>query len=105
MICLRQKIILESGTFVIEKLERLDRQVSHKLIESFMLAANETVAEHMHKINSPFVYRVHEKPSQLKLDSFSEFIKPLGLKVKADNSPITPKDLQLFLATIEKIRI
>ena len=97
------KIIVNPISYEVEKLERRDREESHKLIESFMLAANETVAEHFNKLKVPFVYRVHEKPSQLKLDAFKEFIKPLNLKIKADNSDITPKDLQNFLAKVNEL--
>ena len=97
------KIVVNSLSYEVEKLERRERQESHRLIESFMLAANETIAEHMHKLKMPFVYRVHEKPSQEKLEAFKEFIAPLGLKIKADKSEITGKDLQLFLVNIANL--
>jgi ribonuclease R len=95
------KIIVDPVSYEVEKLQRVDRGVSNKIIESFMLAANETIAESMNKKKVPFVYRVHEKPTQEKLEAFTEFLAPLGLKVKQDSSPITPKDLQVFLASIE----
>ncbi len=56
--------------------------VSEKLIESFMLAANETVAHHLFDLHAPAVYRIHEKPSQDKLDTLRAMLSPLGLTVK-----------------------
>ena len=97
------KIVVDDVSFEVEKLERRDRLNSHKIIESFMLVANETVAKHMHDIKAPFVYRVHEKPTKEKLDAFSEFLAPLNLKVKADKSEISALDLQQFLVKIETL--
>lgn len=73
-----------------------ERGISHKLIESFMLAANETVAETAYWSELPFVYRVHDAPSYDKLTSFNEFIKNFGLSLKGkiDSESIHPKDLQ-----------
>lgn len=56
--------------------------VSEKLIESFMLCANETVAKHLFDLHAPAVYRIHEKPSQDKLDTLRAMLSPLGLTVK-----------------------
>ncbi len=69
---------------------------SHKLIESFMLAANEVVAETAFWSELPFVYRVHEAPSTDKLSEFNEFIKNFGysLKGKLDSDTVHPKVLQ-----------
>lgn len=73
-----------------------ERGDSQKLIESFMLAANETVAETAFWSELPFVYRVHESPSNEKLTEFNEFIKNFGysLKGKIDSDTIHPKALQ-----------
>ena len=59
-----------------------DRSVSEKLIEEFMLVANETVAEHFHWMNVPFMYRVHEDPKEDKLERFFEFVTNFGYAVK-----------------------
>ena len=56
--------------------------VSERLIESFMLCANETVAKHLFDLHAPAVYRIHEKPSQDKLDTLRAMLSPLGLTVK-----------------------
>lgn len=73
-----------------------DRGKSQRMIESFMLAANETVAESAYWAELPFVYRVHESPSYEKLTAFNEFIKNFGysLKGKIDPENVHPKDLQ-----------
>jgi ribonuclease R len=83
--------------------ERLD---SHRLIEDFMLLANQTVARHIGKIlredageSLPFVYRVHEKPDPDKLKSFVEFTKGLGYEL-SDQQARHPKSLQIFLGGI-----
>lgn len=80
-----------------------DRGDSHKLIESFMLAANETIAESAFWAELPFVYRVHESPSNEKLTAFNEFIKNFGysLKGKLDSESIHPKDLQTIAEAVK----
>lgn len=73
-----------------------ERGRSQRLIESFMLAANETIAETAYWAELPFVYRVHESPSLDKLMAFNNFIKNFNysLKGKIDSESIHPKDLQ-----------
>lgn len=73
-----------------------ERGDSHRLIESFMLAANEVVAETAFWSELPFIYRVHEAPDTEKLTDFNNFIKNFGysLKGKADHETIHPKTLQ-----------
>ncbi len=71
-----------------------ERGVGERLIESFMLAANETVAEHFNRRHLPFIYRIHEEPKEDKLRRFFDFAATLGLVVKTTKGSITPKDLQ-----------
>lgn len=80
-----------------------ERGRSHRLIESFMLAANETVAEMAYWAELPFVYRVHDAPSNEKLTAFNEFIKNFGysLKGKIDSESIHPKDLQTIAERVK----
>ncbi len=76
------------------------RLFSHRLIEDFMLAANKTVAKHMAKKGSPFLYRIHEKPDDIKLKTFSDYVKVLGLKlVKTEGA--SQKHLQSILAAVK----
>jgi ribonuclease R len=85
------------------------RLASHRIVESFMLLANRTVAEHIHKLRQtsgkklPFVYRVHEKPSGKKLEQFMLFVKAMGHPFDAGKR-ITPKKFQTFLNEIKGTR-
>jgi ribonuclease R len=58
--------------------------VSHQMIEEFMLAANEAVAEHLASLNVPFLRRVHPAPDPIKLQDFAEFARLLGYTVKLE---------------------
>ena len=77
------------------------RGVGERLIESFMLAANETVAEHFNKRNFPFIYRIHEQPKEEKMQRFFDFASALGIVVRGTKGTITPKDLQKVIENVE----
>ncbi|MBM6987826.1 MAG: ribonuclease R [Lactobacillus delbrueckii] len=70
------------------------RGTAEKMIESFMLLANETVAEAYYRKKAPFLYRVHETPEADRITRFFEFCSAFGLNVKADPNDIEPLDLQ-----------
>lgn len=74
-----------------------ERSVAEHLIEEFMLAANETVAEHFHWMDVPFIYRIHEDPNEDKLARFFEFITNFGLIVRGTANDIHPAALQQVL--------
>ncbi|WP_413378522.1 ribonuclease R [Alkalihalobacillus sp. 1P02AB] len=74
-----------------------ERSVAEKLIEEFMLAANETVAEHFHWLKLPFVYRIHEDPDAEKLNKFLEFITNFGYVVRGNANTVHPRALQKLL--------
>lgn len=76
---------------------RKPRDLSDRLIEQFMLIANETIAKHFDKLNIPFVYRVHESPSEEGVKRFVEFTQALGLDGKKLTTSSRPKDFQKFL--------
>ena len=79
-----------------------ERNVATKLIEDFMLAANETVAEHFYYMQSPFVYRVHEQPDPEKIASLAAFVNNLGHHIRArKDEGVRPKELQKLLKGIE----
>lgn len=83
---------------------KVKREVSHRLIEEFMLAANETVAEYAFWAELPFVYRIHEVPDGEKIDAFNRFIFNFGVRIKGrydDGDLLHPKALQQVL---EKVR-
>ncbi|MFD1739405.1 ribonuclease R [Bacillus salitolerans] len=77
-----------------------ERGVAEKLIEEFMLCANETVAEHFHWMNIPFMYRVHEDPKEEKLNRFFEFITSFGYVVRGSGNSIHPRALQQVLEAV-----
>ena len=78
-----------------------ERGTAEKMIESFMLMANETVAEFYYKKNLPFLYRVHETPDAERITSFFEFCSAFGLNVKADPNDVKPIDLQKVVSKTE----
>src|SRR3954469_238340 len=78
-----------------------ERSVGEKLIEEFMLAANETIAEHFHWMDVPFIYRIHEDPKEEKLFRFFEFITNFGYIVKGTANSVHPRALQEI---IEEVR-
>ncbi|MBO8156836.1 MAG: ribonuclease R [Bacillaceae bacterium] len=78
-----------------------ERSVAEKLIEEFMLAANETVAEHFHWMQVPFIHRVHEDPDPMKLQHFFEFITNFGYTVKGTANEVHPKALQGLLEEVK----
>ncbi|WP_071131111.1 ribonuclease R [Enterococcus timonensis] len=78
-----------------------ERGVGEKMIESFMLAANETVAAHFKKLDVPFIYRIHEAPKEEKMEKFFEFVTVFGLKIHGTKNNITATDLQDILAKVQ----
>ncbi|MFD1848968.1 ribonuclease R [Oceanobacillus bengalensis] len=78
-----------------------ERSVAERLIEEFMLCANETVAEHFHWMDVPFIHRIHEDPDEGKLQSFFEFLAGLGVTVKGTANEIHPQALQKVLEEIQ----
>ncbi|GGJ61251.1 ribonuclease R [Virgibacillus salexigens] len=78
-----------------------ERSVAERLIEEFMLAANETVAEHFHWMDVPFIHRIHEDPDPGKLQTFFEFLAGLGYVVKGANNEIHPQALQKVLEEVQ----
>src|SRR5699024_7369546 len=68
-----------------------DRSVGERLIEEFMLAANETVAEHIYWLDVPFIHRIHEDPDEGKLQHFFEMLSTLGHSAKGTANEVHPK--------------
>lgn len=79
-----------------------ERSVAEKLIEEFMLAANETIAEHFHWMDVPFIYRIHEDPKEEKLRRFFEFITNFGYIVKGTANSVHPRALQEILEEVRE---
>lgn len=79
-----------------------ERSIAEKIIEEFMLAANETVAEHFHWMDVPFIYRIHEDPNPEKLQAFLEFITNFGYLVRGKANSVHPRALQHLLEQIKE---
>src|SRR5699024_3524517 len=78
-----------------------ERSVGERIIEEFMLAANETVAEHFHWLDVPFIHRIHEDPDEDKLQHFFEFLAGLGYSVKGTANEIHPQALQKVIEEVQ----
>lgn len=76
-----------------------ERRIANKLIESFMVLTNEVVGQHFANIDVPFIYRVHESPSEEKVLEFKSIIARFGLQIKGDK--LYPKDFQKLLKEVE----
>lgn len=82
-------------------IETAERRVANRIIEEFMLIANETIAEHFFWMELPFVYRVHETPSPEKLEIFKKFVSSFGLVLKGNPENIHPKALNGIIKSVE----
>ncbi len=78
-----------------------ERNVAHRLIEEFMLLANETVAERLTESGRPALYRVHEKPDPQKVQDFAEFALALGYTLESRDGDYRPRDFQKFVSRLE----
>ncbi|TLG77219.1 ribonuclease R [Culicoidibacter larvae] len=78
-----------------------ERGISERIIEQFMLEANETIATHFYWLQLPFIYRVHEEPNPKKLDVFRKLASNLGYRLHVGNEEVHPKALQEILHKAE----
>ncbi|ACL76588.1 ribonuclease R [Ruminiclostridium cellulolyticum] len=83
--------------------KRYEITIANQIIEEFMLACNETVAEHFFWTNTPFVYRIHEDPDEEKIHNLNEFLYNLGYSIKGINK-IHPRALQDLLEKVKGTR-
>lgn len=96
------KIYLDKNGVPID-IKPYDRNSATKLIEDFMLLANETVAQHFYWMEMPFVYRTHDNPDPEKVLKLGTFINNFGynIKIKTGDNEIHPKEIQKLLNKIE----
>ncbi len=94
-----QFIFDENGMAV--DFEKRERNDAHRLIEDFMVLANQTVAKEYCDNDLPFVYRVHESPRKEKTESVIEYMKGLGIKTPGIPEEITPKYYQSLIKLCE----
>ncbi len=84
-----------------ESIIKAERNIAHRIIEEFMLAANEVVASYINGMEVPSLYRVHENPDPEKLADFREFIFNFGYELKMKEGKVKPRDLQKLLEQSE----
>jgi ribonuclease R len=80
---------------------RAERNLAHRIIEEFMLAANEAVASFLEGIPVPSLYRIHENPDPLKLKDLAEFVFSFGYQLVVEDDKVAPAELQKLLAQVE----
>ena len=90
------KVIQDENGKAIDIVKRI-QGTGEKLIEDFMIAANETVATHISNLDLPFIYRVHDLPNAEKIEDFSNLIKQMGYQIHTNLSKITPVTMQKLL--------
>ena len=92
-------VLADSGD--IEAIVPSQRNVAHRLIEEFMLAANEVVAQELTFANQPGLYRVHLQPDPQRLEDLKEILKEFKLALRGDTEEIRPGELQRILREVE----
>lgn len=90
------KVIQDENGKAIDIVKRI-QGTGEKLIEDFMIAANETVATHISNLDLPFIYRVHDLPNAEKIEDFSNLIKQMGYQIHTNLNKITPVTMQKLL--------
>lgn len=78
-----------------------ERRTANKLIEEFMLLANETVAEHFFWLEVPFIYRIHEKPAFEKVEQLKIFLQSMGMTLRGSADSVHPRELSSILKSVE----
>ena len=84
----------------IEAIVASERNVAHRIIEEFMLLANETVAAHLEREDMPALYRVHETPDPQRVEEFEEFVSSLGFSLAAPAGAVHPRHFQHLVERI-----
>lgn len=87
------KAILDEKGKPLEIVKR-QRTIAEKIIEEFMILANETVAEHMYHLELPFIYRVHEEPDSEKVSDLNDFLHIFGYHIKGSENGVHPRSFQ-----------
>jgi ribonuclease R len=83
-----------------ENIVRADRNIAHRIIEEFMIAANEAVARHLTEKDFPTLYRVHEGPDQEALEALAPFLLSLGYRLPQKKDNIAPSEIQRLLESV-----
>ena len=92
-------VLDEAG--MVEAVIPSERNVAHRIIEEFMLLANETVAQYLDERDVPSLYRVHEEPDPLKVEKFEEFVSSLGYSLAAPPDGVRPRHFQHLIERLQ----
>jgi ribonuclease R len=98
---LKEPEIVLDDEGMVEAIVAAERNIAHRLIEEFMLLANETVAQHLDDHDVPTLYRVHEDPDPLKVEEFEEFISTLGYGLGAPANDVKPRHFQKLVERMQ----
>ena len=91
---LKEPEIVLDDEGMVEAIVAAERNIAHRIIEEFMLLANETVAQHLDDHDVPTLYRIHEEPDPLKVEEFEEFVATLGYSLGAPPNDVKPRHFQ-----------
>lgn len=94
------KLICNEEGACIDVIKR-EREDGEKLIEDFMIAANETVASHIYNMDLPFIYRIHGLPKVEKIDAFIHLVSQMGYKINGKFKEIKPISMQKILSQLK----
>jgi ribonuclease R len=97
---LKEPAIILDDEGMVKQIIAAERRVANRIIEEFMLVANETVAEHLDGRDVPTLYRIHEPPDPLKVAQFEEFVSTLGYSLAAPPNEIRPRHFQNLVERI-----
>ena len=101
------KILVDEACHPVDVVLR-ERGEGEKMIEDFMIQANETVASHIYNMDLPFIYRIHEEPKEDKIRGFLNMISLMGYHMEGDIKDLKPKTIQKllnFLKTKKEFKI
>lgn len=85
----------------VTNIKKYETSFANEIIEQFMLTANETIAEKFYWLDAPFIYRIHEIPDYEKVQELNKFLFNFGLKIKASNDNIYPKEFAKILEEVK----
>ena len=94
------KITLDENGIAID-VQKYEITIANKIIEQFMLTANEEIAETFCNLNAPFIYRTHEEPAIEKVQELNQFLFNLGYQIEIINKKVEPTSLQKVLIQIK----
>lgn len=97
---LPEALVMLSETGEIETIQASERNVAHRLIEEFMLATNENVAQELVFANQPGIFRVHQQPDPQRLEDLREILKEFKLTLRGSVEDIRPAELQRILKAV-----